>query len=117
MKVRTSFASRRYRSQPLLWGLPLGCLLALTLCGGCATQQSPKLPAVVACPPIPIPTVPKSPHVILPKPDAEGRYCLTQEQVDDLARGIRDLQVYSQQLAAAVQEYNTAQRQAAGLAK
>jgi hypothetical protein len=44
--------------------------------------------------------------VVLPAPDDEGRYCLTQQQVNDLAAGIRALTLYADQVDAAVRVHN-----------
>ncbi|MEW5763575.1 MAG: hypothetical protein AB1824_01250 [Acidobacteriota bacterium] len=98
-------------SRGALWlacmaALFLACLLAAQ---GCAPRRVP-LPVVTVCPPIPMPTRPAAPSVVLPAPDAEGRYCLTQRQANDLAHGIRDLQTYAAQVEAAVSLYNASVR-------
>lgn len=126
MKARTSFVRTDSRgllppgptARGALWlacvaALFLACLLAAQ---GCAPRRP--LPAVVTvCPPIPMPGRPVAPSVVLPAPDAEGRYCLTQAQVNDLARGIRDLQTYAAQLEAAVTLYNASVRNQAAEAE
>ena len=83
---------------------------------GCAAQRVPDPVVVSVCPPIPVPAKPEPPHVILPAPDAAGNYCLTQAQVNDLVRGIKDLKTYAAQLDAAVTVYNEAIKQQAGTA-
>jgi len=95
MKARTSFA---------LSFLLLG---GLALCGCAAhTLPAPPPPPVRVCAAIPIPARPVLPSVILPEPDGEGQYCLTQGQVDSLADGIRALKLYASQLEAAATVHN-----------
>ena len=89
--------------------LLLASLLALAACA----PARPPVATITVCPPIPVPARPAAPSVVLPAPDSQGRYCLTQRQVNDLASGIRELQGYADQLTAAVKVYNDAQHQPA----
>jgi hypothetical protein len=97
MKARTCSTTKR-----IIGGL---LLLGLLAAWGCAARQAP---AVALFAPIPLPARPAPPSVILPAQDAQGRYCLTQSQVNDLAKGIRGLQLYADQLEAAIRAHNSA---------
>lgn len=130
MKARTS-STRKITSGPCIrgtrgqrrlalalrataWGMAALLVAALLVTeAGCATQKPPQPIVVSVCPPIPVPARPEPPHVVLPAPDAAGNYCLTQAQVNDLARGIRDFKIYAAKLEAAVSMYNVTRTQAA----
>jgi len=77
----------------------------------CAAHQPPAPVVTQVCPPIPVPPAPPPPRVVLPAKDANGCYPLTQDQVNTLAKGIKDLQRYTKQLEAAVQVYNDSIRE------
>ncbi len=94
--------------------MALGIVFVLFSAAGCAPQRSPA--AIAVCPPIPVPAAPAAPRVTLPAPDAAGNYCLSQAQVNELAKGIRDLQVYAAQMDAAVKAYNESAKAQAGTA-
>lgn len=85
--------------------LAAGLAALVILMNGCAAQKPP-VAVVAPCPRIPLPSRPEAPSVVLPAQDAQGRYCLTQEQVNGLAKGIRDLQGYAAKIEAAVTLYN-----------
>ncbi len=128
MKAQTSFTTKAATRGPLhpgqhgralllfmlrvaaasAFGLGLA-LIALSM-NGCAVQHSPVPAVVTVCPHIPVPAKPQAPHVVLPAQDGEGRYCLTQQQVNELAAGIKALRLYAEQLTAAVDIFNGASR-------
>lgn len=95
------------------WALVIVCAAAFLLAeAGCAAQKPPSPVVVSVCPHIPVPAKPPAPSVVLPAPDAAGNYCLSQAQINGLAKGIKDLKTYAAQLDAAVTVYNQAQTQA-----
>ena len=115
----------------------LGFTLVLLTMNGCAAQRVPDPVVVSVCPPIPVPAKPvtmwtraevdewNASHpeqqlrlfqLLLPAKDAEGKYCLSQEQIHDLAKGIRDLQTYAAQIVAAVTVYTQSIKDQAGTA-
>ena len=83
-----------------LAGLSALVLTSLIL-SGCAAKVAP----VAICPPIQIPARPDPPRVVLPA-TTNGVYCLTQPQVEALAKGIKDLKAYADELTAGVNAYN-----------
>jgi hypothetical protein len=79
-------------------------ILALALLTATACRSAPCPSPVV----IPFPSRPHLPAVTVPEPDPSGRYCLTTEQMNSLAQGIRDIRTYSQQLEESIRIANEA---------
>lgn len=90
--------------------LPACCVIGMN----CAPHHHPPIPPVAVVPSIkpvqiPLPAPPQLPPIIIPEPNKNGYYCFSQAEMDDIVRGIDDLQEYSKKLRKIIEIYNAAQ--------
>jgi hypothetical protein len=79
-------------------------------------RPPPSYPMAVSCPEIPLPHKPVLPSVTIPLQDGEGKYCLTQEEMNSILFGVDLMTEYSETLENTIQIYNTG-RSASGKEK
>jgi hypothetical protein len=85
----------------------------------CAARKAPLIPQgpmAVACPEIPLPKRPAAPSVIIPDKNPDGKYCFSQEEMDNILTGIDLLQADNDTLRDTIDTYNTG-RDASGKEK